>query len=157
MISLNSKEGRTYLSSDRSCMYSSNFDVHTPEFLNTLKCSGVPGHEISLKVGTSVMLLRNIDHSRGLCNGTRLIITRLRDKIIEAKVFIGSSVGELTLIPRHSLTPSDTRPSFKFQRIYHDHLYVAVSRITNPSGFKILLCHANDSSSNKIKNVVFLS
>ncbi|KAL8542825.1 hypothetical protein ACS0TY_003639 [Phlomoides rotata] len=62
------------------------------------------------------MLLRNIDHSKGLCNGTRLVITRLRDKIIEAMVLTGSSAGELTLIPRLSLTPYDTRLPFKFQR-----------------------------------------
>ncbi|KAL8534939.1 hypothetical protein ACS0TY_010826 [Phlomoides rotata] len=104
-------------SSDRSCMSDSNFDVHTLEFLNTLKCSGVPDHEITLKIGTPVMLLINIDHSNGLCNGTRLVITRLRDKIIEAMVLTGSSAGELALIPRLSLTPSDTR--FKDSRAFH--------------------------------------
>ncbi|KAL8466872.1 hypothetical protein ACS0TY_035804 [Phlomoides rotata] len=62
MITLNSKEARTYLSSDRSCMSDSNFDVHTPELLNTLKCYGVLDHELNLKVETHVMLLRNIDH-----------------------------------------------------------------------------------------------
>ncbi|KAL8519610.1 hypothetical protein ACS0TY_010515 [Phlomoides rotata] len=50
MISLNSKEARTYLSFDQSCMSDSNFDIHTPEILNTLKCSGIPDHELNLKV-----------------------------------------------------------------------------------------------------------
>ncbi|XP_042035336.1 uncharacterized protein LOC121781700 [Salvia splendens] len=36
---------------------------------------GTPNHELLLKVGTHVMLLGNIDHSNGLCNGTRLLIT----------------------------------------------------------------------------------
>ncbi|KAL8511756.1 hypothetical protein ACS0TY_018263 [Phlomoides rotata] len=107
---------RTYLSSDQSCMSDSNFDIHTPEFLNTLKCSGVPDHELNLKVGTPVMLLRNIDHSKGLCNGTRLVITRLIDRLIEGKVLTGSNSGELALIPRLSPTPSDHRLPFKFQR-----------------------------------------
>ncbi|KAL8536449.1 hypothetical protein ACS0TY_011890 [Phlomoides rotata] len=83
MITLNSKEARTYLSSDQSCMSDFNFDVHTPEFLNTVKCSGVPDHDLNLKVGTPVMLLRNIDHSRGLCNGTKLVITILTERLIE--------------------------------------------------------------------------
>ena len=56
-------------------------EIHPVEFLNNLKCSGTPNHELMLKVGTPVMLLRNIDHSNGLCNDTRLIITRLGDYV----------------------------------------------------------------------------
>ncbi|KAL8519904.1 hypothetical protein ACS0TY_010729 [Phlomoides rotata] len=166
----------------------SNFDVHTPKILNTLKCSGVPDHEITLKDGTPVMLQRNIDHAKGLCNKTRLVITHLRAKIIEAMVLTGSSSGGLVLIPRLSLTPSDNSLSFKFQRrqfplivsyamsinksqgqsfsqvgLYlkrlvfsHGQLYVVISRITNRSGLKVLLCNSDTgSSSSKTKNVVF--
>lgn len=38
-------------------------DIHTPEFLNTIVASGLPPHELRLKVGIPLMLLRNIDHS----------------------------------------------------------------------------------------------
>ncbi|CAH9117491.1 unnamed protein product [Cuscuta epithymum] len=86
MISLNtSQPSRTYLSADSVCKSDSNVnllaDLHTPEFLNKIRISGVSNHELTLKVGIPVMLLRNIDHSMGLCNGTRLIITRLGDHI----------------------------------------------------------------------------
>ncbi|XP_019227612.1 PREDICTED: uncharacterized protein LOC109208909 [Nicotiana attenuata] len=60
--------------------------VHTLELLNSIKCSGVPNHSITLKVGVPVMLLKKIDQSSGLCNGTRLIITKLENRVIEAKV-----------------------------------------------------------------------
>ncbi|XP_075076489.1 uncharacterized protein LOC142163134 [Nicotiana tabacum] len=90
--------------------------VHTPEFLNTIKCSRIPNHAITLKVGVPVMLLRNIDQSSGLCNGTRLIITRLGNQVIEAKVLSGNMDGEKIFIPKISLTPSDARIPFKFQR-----------------------------------------
>ncbi|XP_057793329.1 uncharacterized protein LOC131009949 [Salvia miltiorrhiza] len=120
MVSLNECEGRKYLSSDRTCTTDSTSsllqDIHTPEFLNSLKCSGVPNHELYLKVGTPVMLLRNIDHANGLCNGTRLVITRLHSHVLEAKVIAGQNVGNKVFIPRMSLTPSDSRLPFKFQR-----------------------------------------
>ncbi|KAL8473746.1 hypothetical protein ACS0TY_030553 [Phlomoides rotata] len=164
-------------------MSDSNFNIHTPEFLNTLKCSGVPDHELNLKVGTPVMLLRNIDHSRELCNSTRLDITRLTDRLIEGKVLTSSSSGELGLIPRLSLTLSDPRLPFKFQRrqfplivsyamsinksqgqsfahvgvflkkpiFNHGQLYVAVSRTSNRSGLKIMLCHGDNIDDNKIR------
>jgi hypothetical protein len=40
-----------------------------------LKFLGIPDHKLILKVGQSVMLLRNINQSAGLCNGTRMTIT----------------------------------------------------------------------------------
>ncbi|XP_072074046.1 uncharacterized protein [Arachis hypogaea] len=89
MMSLNPTEAQTYYSSDKACPTESNNDllasIHTPEFLNTIRCSGVPNHELTLKVGTPIMLLRNIDHSVGLCNGTRLVVTKLGKHIIEAR------------------------------------------------------------------------
>ncbi|XP_075096389.1 uncharacterized protein LOC107763668 [Nicotiana tabacum] len=120
MISLNQSYERSYLSSDTICSsdntYSALEHVHTPEFLNTIKCSGVPNHALTLKVGIPVMLLRNIDQSAGLCNGTRLIITKLGNQVIEAKVLAGQMAGQKVFIPRMTLTPSDARIPFKFQR-----------------------------------------
>ncbi|KAL5580950.1 hypothetical protein UlMin_013392 [Ulmus minor] len=43
------------------------------DFLNTLTPNGIPPHELILKPNYLVMLLRNINPSEGLCNGTRLI------------------------------------------------------------------------------------
>jgi ATP-dependent DNA helicase PIF1 len=74
-------EEKTYLSYDSP--YSKTIDgnpvndVHTPEFLNIIVTSRLPNHKLRLKVGVSVMLLRNIDTQLGLCNGTRLSITRM--------------------------------------------------------------------------------
>ncbi|XP_019170931.1 PREDICTED: uncharacterized protein LOC109166402 [Ipomoea nil] len=113
-------ECKTYFSCDTVCKSDSVSgilgDVHTPEFLNGLRASGIPNHALTLKVGSPVMLLRNIDHSLGLCNGTRLVITRLSEHVIEAKILTGDNAGSSVLIPRMSMTPSDTRLPFKFQR-----------------------------------------
>ena len=73
-------EEKTYLSCNSPCNDSPNADgpsdVHTLEFLNTISTFGLPSHKLRLKVGAPVMLLRNIDKKLGLCNGTRLIITK---------------------------------------------------------------------------------
>jgi len=91
-------------------------DVHISEFLNTINTSGFPNHNLRLKVGVSKMLLRNIDQRLRLCNGTRIIVTRLGKFVLERKVISGSNIGEKFFIPRLSLTASDVRIPFKFQR-----------------------------------------
>jgi hypothetical protein len=67
----------TYLSSDSVCSTSTDGldNMYHMEFLNMLKFLGIPDHKLILKVGQSVMLLRNINQSAGLCNGTRMTIT----------------------------------------------------------------------------------
>jgi len=91
-------------------------DVHTPEFLNTITASGLPNHKLRLKVGVSVMLLRNIDTRYGLCNGTRLVITRMGRYVIEGTIISGSNVGDQVFVSKLSLSPSDVMIPFKFQR-----------------------------------------
>ncbi|KAF7808131.1 ATP-dependent DNA helicase PIF1-like [Senna tora] len=66
--------------------------------LSLLPGSGLPYHELKLKVGAPIMLLRNIDRSMGLCNGTRLILTRMYDHVIEASIMSGKFAGEKVLI-----------------------------------------------------------
>jgi len=113
-------EEKVYLSYDSTISQNKDGDsiddLHTPEFLNTIIASGIPNHKIRLKVGVPVMLLRNIDQRAGLCNGTRLIITRMGKFVLEGKVIFGSNIGEKVFIPRLSLIPSDVRIPFKFQR-----------------------------------------
>ncbi|XP_058767402.1 uncharacterized protein LOC131641097 [Vicia villosa] len=113
-------EEREYFSSDsidRSDV--TNFDAYehvTPEFLNALKTSGLPNHSIKLKVGATIMLMRNLDQSEGLCNGTRLTVTRLAAHVIEAKIISGKNIGNIFYIPRMSLSPSQSPWPFKLVR-----------------------------------------
>ncbi|KAK9705328.1 hypothetical protein RND81_07G048700 [Saponaria officinalis] len=105
-------EEKVYLSADSICRSDKvtmlDHSLYSSEILNSIRCSGIPNHELRLKIGVPVMLLRNLDQSAGLCNGTRLVITKLGDHIVEAKIISGSNIGNKVFIPRMILTPSDT-------------------------------------------------
>ena len=56
------------------------------EFLNTLKISGIPPHILKLKIGAIIILLKNIDSRRGLCNRTILIVKQLLDEMSKSRL-----------------------------------------------------------------------
>ncbi|GJV15684.1 DNA helicase [Tanacetum coccineum] len=60
------------------------------EHLNTFKLPGFPPHQLELKVGVPVMLLRNVNIADGLCNGTRMIVRQLMTKLIEVQIITGT-------------------------------------------------------------------
>nr|GEV90313.1 ATP-dependent DNA helicase PIF1-like [Tanacetum cinerariifolium] len=60
-------------------------DLYPMEFLNSLNFSRMGPHALCLKKELPVMLLRNINPSQGLCNGTQLIITEIGEFIIPAQ------------------------------------------------------------------------
>ncbi|XP_022014031.1 ATP-dependent DNA helicase PIF1-like [Helianthus annuus] len=104
-------EEKIYLSSDTLCESEQQSELNMALFpsdvLNNLHLSGLPNHKLVLKVGAPVMLLRNIDQANGLCNGTRLQVTKLGKVVIEAKIITGNNIGHHTLIARLKMTPSD--------------------------------------------------
>ncbi|XP_022003074.1 ATP-dependent DNA helicase pif1-like [Helianthus annuus] len=113
-------EEREYLSSDSLCptedVNATQQRIYSPDVLNGLKISGLPNHRLVLKVGVPVMLLRNIDQRNGLCNGTRLQVKKLYNRVIEAEIISGANIGTSTYIPRINLIPSDKKIPFAFQR-----------------------------------------
>jgi hypothetical protein len=120
MIDLINVDEETYLSADSICKAASNIqdqDIMYPiEFLNSLKFPGIPNHKPRLKVGIPIMLLRNLNQSVGLCNGTRLLVTQLSKWVLEAKIISRTHVGHKVFIPCIVLSPSDSKLPFVLKR-----------------------------------------
>ena len=109
-------DDKIYLSADSIQTDEPREQANYPmEFLNSLTPSGMPPHRLRLKVGATVMLLRNLDLKQGLCNGTRLRIIHLHTNIIDAEV-MGRNNHTRVLIPRIVLAPTDANLPFVLQR-----------------------------------------
>ncbi|KAJ0254528.1 Helitron helicase-like domain-containing protein, partial [Hirschfeldia incana] len=118
-----------------------NDTLYAIEYLNSLEFSGLPSHKLTLKVGAPVMLLRNINQKKGLCNGTRMILTHIGDRILKAEIITGSHIGVEVLIPRIVLLHDETKHPFTLRR----------------RQFPIRLCYAmtiNKSQGQSLKEVL---
>ncbi|XP_059291269.1 uncharacterized protein LOC132044772 isoform X2 [Lycium ferocissimum] len=87
------------------------------DFLHTLNPSGLPPYKLVLKQNCPVILLRNLNPSEGLCNGTRLICTNFKTHVISAKIASGDFKGKHVFIPRIPLLSSqDEKLPIPFKR-----------------------------------------
>ena len=85
-----------------------NDNLYPTEFSNSLNVQGFPLHKSELKINASVILLRNLDINSGLCNGTTLQILSINYKGLRVKITNGSYIGNIGLIPRIDLNPSES-------------------------------------------------
>jgi len=90
--------------------------LYPVEFLNTLQFGGIANHKLELKVGVPILLLRNLNQSIGLCNGTRLIVKRLGQRVIEAEIITRNNVDKRVFIPHIIMSPSGTNWPFVLRR-----------------------------------------
>lgn len=79
----------------------------TVEFLNMIDIPNVPPHNLLLKVGIPVVLLRNLDLSAGLCNGLVMVVEHIQQFLIICT--IPSQSFRQVHIPRIHFRPDGDR------------------------------------------------
>ena len=93
-------------------------NYYQEEFLNTLTPNGLPPHKLGLKKNCPIMLLRNLDPSNGLCNGTRMISKDFEPNVIHTEIIMGQYVGKQLLLPRIPFSPVENeRYPFHFRHV----------------------------------------
>ena len=84
------------------------FQPYPVEYLNSLVSSSLPLAHLKLKVGCPIMLLRNLNASKGLCNGTRLRVVQIRTRVLKCRIMSTDERfgGDVVFIPRITLSPT---------------------------------------------------
>ncbi|XP_044591987.1 ATP-dependent DNA helicase pif1-like [Cotesia glomerata] len=90
-------------------------DAILPEYLNTLNPPNFPLYELKLRQYSIVMLIRNMNFSEGLCDGTILIILELGVHVLKCEILTGDKTGEIVFINRVTLYCENVYP-FIFKR-----------------------------------------
>lgn len=86
------------------------------DLLRSVESPSLPLSELKMKIGCPLMLLRNLDPGRGLCNGTRLILLHAYPRILEVMIISGDHRGDKAFIPRITLKPSSRQYPFTLKR-----------------------------------------
>jgi len=160
------------------------YHAYPVEFLQQLNTGGLPPALFCLKVGCSVILLRNLDPGEGLCNGTRMVVLNVRRKVLQCRN--RRFQEKVVLIPRIRLSPNTDILSVPLKRLqfpvrlafamtinksqgqsvehvginlqilvfFHGQLYVAFSRCTSPFNISVLLPEQSQESRRTL-NVVY--
>ena len=89
----------------------SNDDVIQFSYTITYTCTIINKYILfftHIKVGATIILLRNINPRKGLCNGTCLIVRNLQHHLIWAEVIASEHRGHHDMIPRITMSSKDT-------------------------------------------------
>ncbi|KAG5589086.1 hypothetical protein H5410_039600 [Solanum commersonii] len=109
------ERARTYVAVDETV--EPNDQTQFEDFLHTLHPPGLPPYKLTLKENCPVMLLRNLNPSEGLCNGTRLTCCNLKTHVISVKIESGDFKNTHVFIPRIPLlTSQDEKIPVQFKR-----------------------------------------
>jgi ATP-dependent DNA helicase PIF1 len=80
-------------------------NTYPQELLHTIDASGLPPHELKLKVGCPVVALKTLPPY--IVNGTRLLLTTIDTRVLHAVIISGPNKGQHVFVPKLTTTPSD--------------------------------------------------
>lgn len=86
------------------------------EYLNSMNPGSLPPHCLKLKVGSPVMMLRNLSPKNGVCNGTRLIVESFGRNVINTIIATGPNAGNHFLVPRIDIISNQNQTVISFKR-----------------------------------------
>lgn len=126
------------------------------KFLHDLTPSGMPPYVLLLKKGVVIMLLRNLNPLKGLYNVSRMVVEIASRSTITAHIVSDFIRGDIVIIPRIVLAPSDSNMPFiltrrQFPVFGHRKLYVAVSESKDSKRIEIKIADS-DEQGQFIKN-----
>ncbi|CAM9230568.1 unnamed protein product [Hapterophycus canaliculatus] len=77
-------------------------EVKSPEFLQSVDVTGVPPHNLALKVGCVVMFVRNVNFACGIVTGRKGVVCATPPRIVDVKMIAAGmpSVKYLALLSR---------------------------------------------------------
>ena len=105
------------LSSDALSGEDANLNNVPVEILNAETGAGLPPHDLKLKVGMPLMLLRNLDPAKGMCNGSKFILKRVVSRdLLECEMRDQRGGVSLVWVPRIKLTPKDDLHPYQWTR-----------------------------------------
>ncbi|KAI7938897.1 hypothetical protein MJO28_014476 [Puccinia striiformis f. sp. tritici] len=87
------------------------------ESLNKISITGLPEHIIKMKVGMPIVVTRNLRIGAGICNGSRMLVTKIGFGYLCGRLISGPRAGKEIQIPRVKLhNKSSPRAGLSFYR-----------------------------------------
>ena len=106
----------SYFSVDSQDPEQNEENINIPiESIHKLLPNGYPPHELKLKLGTIVIVLRNLSSNIGVVNGTRAIVCGLLQNVIQLKILTGQMKDEFILLPRFDFIHESTEDGISLQ------------------------------------------
>jgi hypothetical protein len=105
---LNAMPGAAYAHASVDSSDAENSQLYPDELLHSLNPPELPPHDLRLKVGAPVILLRNLDAGNGLCNGTRLRVEHISPRVLRCSILGTPRHGTIVQLPRIPLSSSGT-------------------------------------------------
>jgi ATP-dependent exoDNAse (exonuclease V) alpha subunit len=84
--------------------------------LNEINYTRLPLAKLEVKIGCPVIILKNLDPVNGVCNDSRGVLTRFRNRVIEVELITRNHTTHKVFVPRINNYLTEEQVAFKFTR-----------------------------------------